>query len=483
LGRNSLFHRHFLTASPPNVQIFPMNNKSYLSVISFYVVFIGISIGAYFLIESYGEGLFGIQTKVSTVVTEVSAPHSPIYHVLLALVIVIAVTRVIGLVFSHFHQPGVIGQVVGGILLGPSLFGWLAPEVSAFVLPATTMPFLEIIAQIGIILYMFLVGLELDLKTLQKNAHTTVAVSHASIAVPFILGAVLSLFLYQNFSGHGVPFTSFSLFLGVSMSITAFPVLARILSEKSLQKTKLGMVALTCAAIDDVTAWCLLAFVVSISKSNASSAIVTLICTILYILFMFLVFKPILFRILKKIEEKDRVPEGGFAFIMVCLLLSAFVTELIGIHAIFGAFLFGAIISSEGLVTKDLTHRLEDFVRVLFLPAYFAFTGMRTEIGLVSSLNDWMICGLLILVATVGKFGGTFVAAKFAGYTKRQSAMLGILMNTRGLVELIVLNIGLDLKVISPRLFAMMVIMALVTTFMTGPILEWLLRKDSSLRA
>jgi Kef-type K+ transport system membrane component KefB len=168
---------------------------------------------------------------------------------------------------------------------------------------------------------------------------------------------------------------------------------------------------------------------------------------------------------------------------MVCLLLSAFVTELIGIHAIFGAFLFGAIISSEGLVTKDLTHRLEDFVRVLFLPAYFAFTGMRTEIGLVSSLNDWMICGLLILVATVGKFGGTFVAAKFAGYTKRQSAMLGILMNTRGLVELIVLNIGLDLKVISPRLFAMMVIMALVTTFMTGPILEWLLRKDSSLRA
>lgn len=459
-----------------------MNNKSYFSVIIFYVVFVGLAIGAYFLIESYGESLFGIQNNSNLPISAKGFEHhSQIFHVLLALVVVIAVTRVIGLLFSRFHQPGVIGQVVGGILLGPSLFGWLAPNVSAFVLPVASMPYLGIIAQIGIILYMFLVGLELDLKSLQKNAHTTVAVSHASIAFPFILGAVLALYLYSSLAGPGIPFTSFSLFLGVSMSVTAFPVLARILSEKGLQKTKLGMVALTCAAIDDVTAWCLLAFVVSIAQSNAASAVITLIFTIIYIVFMFFLFKPLLFKVLKKIEEKDRVSEGGFAFILVCLLLSAFVTELIGIHAIFGAFLFGVIISSEGIVAKDLTNRLEDFVRVLFLPAYFAFTGMRTEIGLMNTWNDWMICALLILVATIGKFGGTYVAAKFTGYSKIESACLGILMNTRGLVELIVLNIGLDLKVISPRLFAMMVIMALVTTFMTGPILEWLLRKEPRL--
>lgn len=460
-----------------------MNNKSYLSIISFYVFFVGIAIGAYFLINHYGESLFGIQTQVvSTVAPSAGPAHSQIFHVLLALVVVIAVTRAIGIVFAYFHQPSVIGQVVGGIFLGPSLLGWIAPEVSAFVLPVASMPYLGIIAQIGIILYMFLVGLELDLTSLRKNAHTTVAVSHASIAVPFILGAVVALYLYKNFAGVNVPFANFSLFLGVSMAITAFPVLARILSEKKLQKTKLGMVALTCAAIDDVTAWCLLAFIVSISQSNTYSAVITLICTILYIAFMFVVFKPLLFRVLKKIEEKDRVSEGGFAFILLCLLLSAFMTEYIGIHAIFGAFLFGVIISSEGLVAKDLTNRLEDFVRVLFLPAYFAFTGMRTEIGLLSGWEDWGICLLLILVATVGKFGGTYVAAKFAGYGKIESACLGILMNTRGLVELIVLNIGLDLGVISPRLFAMMVIMALVTTFMTGPILEWLLRKDPALR-
>ena len=326
---------------------------------------------------------------------------------------------------------------------------------------------------------MFLVGLELDLKVLRKSGHATLAISHASIVVPFLLGSGFALYLYPIAAAPGVPFTSFALFLGVSMSITAFPVLARILTDRKVNKTKMGTIALTCAAVDDATAWCLLAFVVSVTQKpenrrgvahhhhdpnfhriNVSGWRV-----------------PLSKKAVPLLEKFDQLTEGGMAMIFVAILLSALATEFIGVHAIFGAFLLGAVSPHNSRVAGELTNRLQDLIQVMFLPAFFAFTGMRTQIGLLLTLEDWQLCGMLILIATVGKFGGTFIASKLTGLNWRDSASLGILMNTRGLVELIVLNIGLDLKVISPRLFTMLVVMALATTFITTPLLHLLTRK------
>jgi Kef-type K+ transport system membrane component KefB len=306
------------------------------------------------------------------------------------------------------------------------------------------------------------------------------AISHSSIIVPFLLGTLLSLFIYQDLAATGVSFTTFSLFLGVSLSITAFPVLARILSDKNLTKTHLGEVALTCAAIDDVTAWCLLAIIVSLAQADVSSGLSTLAYTVIYIAAIFLILRPLLIKFSSYVEKKKNLSIVELALIFVGVLSSSLVTEVVGIHAIFGAFLFGAVIPHDGYLSHNLSNRLEELVRVLFLPAFFAFTGMKTEIGLLNSWGDWMICGLIILLAIIGKFGGTLIAAKFTGASWKESSALGILMNTRGLVELIVLNIGLELNILSPRLFAMLVIMALVTTFMTGPLLEIVLKKNPS---
>lgn len=446
-----------------------------MSVLFFYLALIGLSVVGYYFINAYGNKIFA-KTVTSAVNTELGATHfNNLLHFLLALAVVIATARIMGRVFSIFHQPTVIGEVIGGILLGPSLLGRYAPEVYNYILPKSVSPIMGIIAQLGVILYMFLVGLELDLKVLKKSGHKTLAISHASIIFPFLLGALLALKLYADYAPEGIGFTVFSLFLGASMSITAFPVLARIISDKKLQKTELGAITLTCAAIDDVTAWCLLAFIVSAAQVTMMSAVYTLILTILYIAVMFIFVRPIVTKTVYKLDQHKMIAEGELAIICLGIFISALATESIGIHAIFGAFLFGAILPENSKLAHDLDFRLQDLVRVIFLPCFFAFTGMRTEIGLVSTLEDWLICGLIILVATAGKFGGSLLAAKFYGFGWRDSASIGILMNTRGLVELIVLNIGLDLGIISPRLFAMLVIMALATTFMTGPFLELIL--------
>lgn len=397
-------------------------------------------------------------------------------HILLALAVVIIVARLMGAVFHFLNQPPVIGEVIGGILLGPSFLGRVAPQVYSFLLPASAAPFLGLIAQIGVIFYMFIVGLELDLKVLRKSGHATLAISHASIIVPFLLGSALALFIFKEMAPGGVTFTSFALFLGVSLSVTAFPVLARILTDRKVNKTKMGTIALTCAAVDDVTAWCLLAFVVSMAQAKVGGAVITLVLTVAYIAVMFLVGGPIVRRFVPALERFDQLTEGGMAIFFVALLFSALATELIGIHAIFGAFLLGAITPHDSRVANELTKRIEDLVRIMFLPAFFAFTGMRTQIGLLESVSDWEICGVIVLVATLGKFGGTLVAARLTGLGWRDASSLGILMNTRGLVELIVLNIGLDLGVITPRLFAMLVVMALATTFATTPILHLITR-------
>lgn len=397
--------------------------------------------------------------------------------VLLALTVITITARLVGWLFARINQPAVIGEVVGGILLGPSLLGRVSPEAAALLLPPDAAPFLGVIAQLGVILYMFLVGLELDLGVLRARLSMTIAISQASIVVPFVFGAGLSLVLFEPLAPAGVPFTSFLLFLGVALSITAFPVLARILGDRGLQRTRMGTLALTCAAINDAIAWCLLAFVVGVMQDTPMAAVRTVSLTFLYIALMLTAGRVVIAAAVVRLDASARIGERSLALVLVAVLLSAVATEFIGIHAIFGAFLLGAIIPHHSHVSTQVTERLADVVRVLFLPAFFAFTGLRTEIGLVHTLDDWLLCGLIIAVATAGKFGGTMLAAKLTGLDWRDSAALGALMNTRGLVELVVLNIGLDLGVISPRLFTMLVIMALVTTMMTSPVLTALLRK------
>jgi Kef-type K+ transport system membrane component KefB len=435
------------------------------------------SVLLYLLIRWYGERLAPPAPSAGIHIGEApaAAPGSALFHVLVALLVVIAASRLVGAIFRTFHQPPVIGEVLAGILLGPSLLGKVAPAASAAVFPASVTPMLAIIAQIGVLLFMFVVGLELNTELLRERTQAMVAISHASIFFPFLLGAALALGLYPILSSHEVTFTAFSLFLGVSMSVTAFPVLARILTDRQLHRTRMGTLALTCAAVDDVTAWCLLAFVVGVVQSRVHGAAVTSLLTVLYIVVMFALVRPLARWFIARHEESRAPGQGMMGPVSIALLLSSLATEYIGIHTLFGAFLLGAVIPHDSVLARTITQKLEEFVVVMLLPAFFAFTGLRTQIGLIHG-DQWLICGLIILVACAGKFGGSALAARLTGMSWRDAASLGILMNTRGLMELIVLNIGLDLKVISPTLFAMLVLMALVTTFATTPVLDALNR-------
>jgi Kef-type K+ transport system membrane component KefB len=445
-----------------------------------YVGMLAATVALFFLVRAQGETLVASARSELPLVSSPRAPVDVLKHVLLAIAVVVASSRALGALFRFFRQPAVIGEVVAGILLGPSLLGRVAPDLQAFLLPREVAPYLGVVAQVGIILFMFLVGLELDTRLLRKRSDALVAISHASIVVPFVLGSTLALWLYPKLSSRDVSFTSFALFMGVSLSVTAFPVLARILTDRGLSRSRLGTMALACAAVDDATAWCLLAFVVSIVRAEATSSFLTLGLTVLYIAGMLAIIRPLVGRFVRRQELVGALDRSATTAAFVALIVSALVTEAIGIHALFGAFLLGAIVPHESLLARELTRRIEDIVVVLLLPIFFAFTGMRTEIGLLGSLADWMFCAVIIVVACAGKFGGSAVAARLMGLSWREASSLGVLMNTRGLMELIVLNVGLDLGVISPRLFAMLVIMAIVTTLLTSPLLHLLERRAGS---
>ncbi|MBD0265168.1 MAG: cation:proton antiporter [Tolypothrix sp. Co-bin9] len=394
--------------------------------------------------------------------------------VLIEVLIVIGMSRLIGLAFRRIKQPLVIGEIVAGIMLGPSLFGWVAPNLAATLFPPETVPFLNVLSQVGLIFFMFLIGLELNPKYLSGNLEIAVLTSHVSILVPFSLGTLLALLLYPLVSNASVSFTAFALFLGAAMSITAFPVLARIITENNLQKTRLGTLALTCAAVDDVTAWCLLAIAIAVAREGSiGGAWHRIIASLLYIGFMVTVGRSFLQRLAIYYRRTRRLNQLLLALIYMGVVASAVITELIGIHLIFGAFLLGTIMPKNAGLVREIAVKTEDFVLIFLLPVFFAYSGLRTQIGLVNRPELWLLCGLVLFVAIAGKYAGTYVAARFSGIEKREASALGWLMNTRGLTELIVLNIGLSLGVITPLLFTMLVIMALVTTFMTSPLLEW----------
>ena len=399
--------------------------------------------------------------------------QEPLAILLLQIIAIIIVARFFGWMFRKIGQPSVIGEMIAGIVLGPSLVGLYFPEFFSNLFPAASMGNLKFLSQIGLILFMFVIGMELDLKALKNKANDAVVISHASIIFPFSLGIGLAYFIYHQFAPTGVAFLSFALFLGIAMSITAFPVLARIVQERGIHKTKLGTIVITCAAADDITAWCILATVIAIVKAGSFvSSLYIIGLAILYVFLMLKIVKPFLERVGELKNSRQSLSKPVVAIFLLTLIISAYTTEIIGIHALFGAFMTGAIMPDNAKFRRIIIDKIEDVSVILLLPLFFVFTGLRTQIGLINDPYLWKITGLIILVAVVGKFIGSALAAKFVGQTWRDSLTIGALMNTRGLMELIVLNIGLDLKVLSPEIFTMMVIMALVTTFMTGPALD-----------
>lgn len=397
----------------------------------------------------------------------------PLAILLVQIITIVLAARFFGWLFKKIGQPSVIGEIIAGIALGPSLFGAYFTEASGVLFPIESLSNLQFLSQIGLILFMFVIGMELDLKILKNKANDAIIISHASIVFPFALGMLLAYFIYSSFAPEGVGFLSFSLFLGIAMSITAFPVLARIVQERGIHKTKLGTVVITAAAADDITAWCILAAVIAIVKAGSFvSALYVIGLAVAYVFVMMRFVRPFLKRVGDLSSTKNSLTKSEVAIFLITLIISSYVTEVIGIHALFGAFMTGAIMPDNSRFRHMFIEKVEDVSVTLFLPLFFVYTGLRTEIGLIDDAYLWKVTGAIILVAVVGKFVGSALAAKFIGQSWRDSLTIGALMNTRGLMELVVLNIGFDLGVLTPEVFAMMVIMALVTTFMTGPLLD-----------
>ncbi|HEX4851999.1 MAG TPA: cation:proton antiporter, partial [Puia sp.] len=347
---------------------------------------------------------------------------SPLPILLLQIIVIVLCTRLVGLLFNRIGQPAVIGEIVAGIILGPSLLGLFFPNISGFIFPASSLNNLQFISQLGLILFMFVVGLEVDLDIIRKQASEAVIISHASIIIPYALGMTLSLFIYHEYAPQNIHFLPFSLFMGIAMSITAFPVLARIIQERGMTKSRLGTLALTCAASDDVTAWCILAILIATIKAGSStSALFTIALVIVYILFMIFLFRPFLERMYMKYSGRKIMHSIMMPIVFMILLLSAYATDAIGIHALFGSFLAGVIMPRELNFRKLVIDKIEDISKVLFLPLFFAFTGLRTQIGLLNQGYLWVTFGWILAAAVLGKFGGSVVAAKAVGQNWKDS--------------------------------------------------------------
>lgn len=392
---------------------------------------------------------------------------------LLQLIVIIVVSRVFGLVMRKMGQPVVMGEILAGIALGPSLLGATLPDVSNYLFPPASFGNLQMLSQIGLILFMFVIGMELDLSIIKNKAKTAFTISYASIIIPFVLGVGLAWLLKDKYLPDGIEFYAFALFMGIALSITAFPVLARVIRERGMSHSKLGIMALTSAAVDDVTGWSLLAFVIAVANAEGIQAPFYILGgTLVYVAVMLFIVRPFLKKLALKQFNVAIIKQSTMAIIFITMLLSAYCCELIGIHALFGAFMAGIVMPLEWSFRKQIIDKIEDVALVLLLPLFFVLTGLRTQIGLITEAYQWGICGFIILLAVAGKFGGSYIAAKYTGEDNYNSLAIGILMNTRGLMELVVLNIGYDLGILNPEIFTMMVVMALVTTLMTNPLLN-----------
>ncbi len=391
-------------------------------------------------------------------------------QILIQLIVILLVVQLFGYLARFIGEQWVIGEILAGLALGPSLLGHFFPGLEKTVFPVSALPTLQTLGDMGLILYMFSLGASIDTHVMLRQSRKALVVSLSSIALPLVMGATMAYFLYPGLAGSKANLISFLLLVGTAMAITAFPVLARLLTERNMLSTKIGILALTSAAVNDIIAWCLLALIIAIvHSSGATSALITVGITFLFIGVMIGVIRPLLLFADRHIPSKPLL----LAFTVILLLLSAYTTNAIGIHPVFGAFLMGIIVPRKTLFI-ELIRSIDKTNSLLFLPLYFVYTGLRTQIGLIGSPALWFICLLVLVIACSGKiFGATFSARLFRDSWK-DAFGLGVLMNTRGLVELIVLNIGLDLGVLSPTLFAILVVMAILTTMMASPILPLL---------
>ena len=394
--------------------------------------------------------------------------------VLVEIAVIIGLARVMGMLFARFKQPPVIGEICAGIMLGPSFLGMLSPESLTVLFPSSTLPYLFLLSQIGLIFYMFLVGLELNPKFLSGKLKIAAGISNVSIILPFSLGFILADFvLYRLNQPSPALFLPFALFVGSAMSITAFPVLARILTDKGLTQTALGSMALTCASIDDISAWCLLAIAIAVTRTDSiTTAIPILFGVASYVIFMMTAGRRFAKQVLGNYVQSGSIQQGLLTFIYIAVILSAVITEWIGIDVIFGGFILGVIIPKNNNLSAELKNKTEDFVTTFLLPLFFAYSGLNTELGLLNTSFLWGVCLLVILAAVAGKFCGVYLSARFFGIASQEAKAMGWLMNTRGLTELVILNVGLKLNVISPVMFTLFVIMALATTMITSPLLD-----------
>ena len=398
---------------------------------------------------------------------------SPVFLLLLQLLVVIVVARCAGVLFTKLGQTAVIGEMAAGILLGPSFLGRWFPSVEAVLFPPASLQLLQLLSQLGVILFMFTVGMEFDVLRLRERARAAVVISNAGIAVPFSLGIVLSLYLSADYAPPHVPPIVFALFTAVAMSVTAFPVLARIIAERGLTGTYLGNTAIACAALADVSAWCLLTVVVAVARGQGlGGPAITIALAVLFSLLVLKGIGPRAGALFGRSGGRERRPATTLAWAVCFAFGSALVTEAIGIHALFGAFIAGVALSPARELTAAVRGAVEPLAAVVLLPLFFAASGLRTEIGLLDSAGNWAVCGLVIAVAVAGKLGGSSLAARWSGMGWRDALAIGALMNTRGLMELVVLNIGYELGILSPALYTMMVVMALATTCMAGPLLS-----------
>jgi Kef-type K+ transport system membrane component KefB len=394
---------------------------------------------------------------------------------LMQMAVVLMVTLACGWVARRLHQTRVIGEIIGGIVLGPSVLGRLFPHLSATLFPASSFHAMDILSTVGLILFLFVVGMDVDYKQLIQQRKTAAVASGTSIFVPFLMAAVLAHSLRIRFAPHGIGSMPFVLFLGIAMSITAFPVLARIVEERQLQGTSLGTTAILCAAVDDVTAWLLLALAMALlgADGGSSSLPVRLAALGGYLLLMLGVVRPLAAWAVRQ-KNKQELSLEVLGIALAGTLISAAATEWIGIHPLFGAFLAGVCFPRVEGWQQAIRTRLDAITSVLLLPLFFAMTGLRTRLDLLNHISMWYWAGLVLLGAVAGKMGGAIIAARWTGQPWRNAIALGALLNTRGLVELIVLNIAYNVGAFSPTLFTMMVVMALVTTMCTTPILNLL---------
>ncbi|GHO83168.1 cation:proton antiporter domain-containing protein [Dictyobacter formicarum] len=399
-------------------------------------------------------------------------------QIFLQLVIILLVVQAFGYLCQRLGQQWVVGEILAGLALGPSLLGLLFPALQAQLFAANTLPTLQTLGDIGLVLYMFSLGAQLDISLLVHQSRKALFVSGAGMLFPLLLGAGLAPFLYTSLAGANATPIAFILLMGIVMSITAFPVLARLLVDKGMLDTKIGSIAIASASIGDVVAWCLLAIVASIITSKGIFAsLLTVVETIAFTLTMGLAVRPLLKYVARKIQSQQTF----IAFSILLLLVSAYISNVIGIHPVFGAFIAGIILPRNVFFTNHVRH-IDQLNSFLFLPLFFVFSGLRTQVAQIQGLDLWLVCLLIIVIACVGKICGGTLAVRLSGDTWREALAVGVLMNTRGLVELIVLNLGLELKVLSPALFSMLVLMAITTTMLSSPLLTMLGYKNKTQR-